>query len=165
MAIDEKIPPQTDLGRRNMLKGAAALVATAGLAAAEPISAQATRESLRRWNRFEDPSSADGIDRYRQIVEQAGHKDITRRPDGEGSSYQVSRLMHRNDNDLRRTLGLAQTSSDLKPRCAIECDTQQNHVRTDRLSKPQDGFSVGGRGHDLRVLLQQIDKSLPDRSV
>ncbi len=42
MANDENTKlPQTDLTRRNMLKGAGALAATVGLAAVEPISAQA----------------------------------------------------------------------------------------------------------------------------
>ena len=38
---DTKLPPQNDLGRRDMLKGAFAGAAVAGLAAAEPTSAQA----------------------------------------------------------------------------------------------------------------------------
>jgi hypothetical protein len=42
MATDENTKfPQTDLTRRNMLKGAGALAAAAGLSAVEPISAQA----------------------------------------------------------------------------------------------------------------------------
>lgn len=42
MATDENAKfPQTDLTRRNMLKGAGALAAAAGLSAVEPISAQA----------------------------------------------------------------------------------------------------------------------------
>ena len=38
---DRRSPPQTDLGRRDMLKGAFAGAAAVGIAAAEPTSAQA----------------------------------------------------------------------------------------------------------------------------